>query len=68
MRVSLSREPDVKSVLPTGTIGFVASMLGAFVTLTSLEQWLRYASVVVGLLVGAVTLWDVISTVWRRRR
>lgn len=55
---------DTKELLVKGIVGVISPMIGAGVSLTEVEAWLRIASLVVGIGVGVVSL----VSIWRKKK
>ena len=45
-----------KETISRGVIGFISPLLGAGVSLSNVEMWLRVGSLVIGIAVGIMTI------------
>lgn len=58
----------IREKLGTGVVGVVSPLLGAKVSLSTVEAWLRVTSLVVGIGVGLVTILMLLRPWWQERQ
>lgn len=58
----------MKETAIKGTVGTVAAIGAAVVKIESLEAILRVGSLVVGIIVGLITIYSLLSRMWREEQ
>ena len=56
-----SASHDMKTTIRDGVTGVVASLASVGISLADVEQWIRIASLIVGLLIGLLTLYKIVA-------
>jgi 4-amino-4-deoxy-L-arabinose transferase-like glycosyltransferase len=59
---------SMKEKMFRGSVGVISPLLGASVSLSAVEAWLRVTSLAVGIAVGVVTILMLLRPWWKERQ
>lgn len=63
----MTKKLTVKNEMVKGFVGVTSTGLGAAISLSNVEQWLRIASLVLGCLVGLASLVSILKGLLKRK-